>query len=65
MSEINDDVYEQKLNEETDNLHKCQEERDLKSCLTCKEILECKVRDTYVEAVYASMSKGAEGGFEF
>lgn len=65
MSEIKEDIYEQKLDEKTQELHQCQKEKGLESCFTCKAILDCKIRDAYVEAVYASMSKGAEGGFEF
>lgn len=65
MSEIKEDLYEEKLKEKTSVMHNCQAEKELQSCLTCKEILECDTRDAYVEAVYASMAKGAEGGFEF
>lgn len=65
MGEIEIDIYEQRLMEAIKKLHECQNSKDLESCLSCKEILECKVRDAYVEAVYKSMSKGEEGGFEF
>jgi len=46
-------------------LEKCQAEHQLKSCMTCEKLLDCEVRDTYIKAVYDSMSKGAGGGFEF
>ena len=46
-------------------LEKCQKEKQLNSCLKCEKILECEIRDTYVKAVYDSMSKGKGGGFEF
>ena len=36
-----------------------------KSCLGCEEINSCDLRDSYVKAVYDSMSRGGGGGFEF
>ena len=46
-------------------LEKCQQEKQLSSCMKCDKILECETRDSYIKAVYDSMSKGAGGGFEF
>lgn len=46
-------------------LEKCQNEHSLESCLNCKQMLECELRDAYVKAVYDSMNKGTGGGFEF
>ena len=46
-------------------LEKCQIEQQVSSCMKCDKILECDVRDSYIKAVYDSMSKGAGGGFEF
>ncbi len=43
----------------------CQTQKNLQSCTTCSEIIECEVRKNYVKAVYESMNKGAGGGFEF
>ncbi|MEA3492507.1 MAG: hypothetical protein U9R27_11470 [Campylobacterota bacterium] len=59
------DQWEIALEDKTKELQKCQQTKNLKSCLGCKEVNECKLRDAYVKAVYDSMSKGAGGGFEF
>ena len=59
------DKYELALQEKKEELLKCQKEKQLTSCLKCKDVLECKIRDNYVKAVYESMSKGETGGFEF
>ncbi len=59
------DRYEQMLVEKTKELKKCQEQKKVDSCLKCKEIIGCKVRNEYVDAVYLSMNKGKGGGFEF
>ncbi len=59
------DRYEQMLAEKTKELKKCQEQKKVDSCLKCKEIIGCKVRNEYVDAVYLSMNKGKGGGFEF
>jgi hypothetical protein len=59
------DEFELKLNEKLEKLKKCQEENQLNSCLKCSKILECSVREEYVSAVYESMNKGQDGGFEF
>ena len=57
--------WELALEEKTIELKACQQERELKSCLSCEKINDCELRDSYVRAVYESMSKGAGGGFEF
>ncbi len=68
------DIYEERLLEVTKTLSQCQRdhgfvklynETEYLSCNDCKELIGCAVRTSYVEAVYASMSKGAVGGFEF
>ena len=53
------------LEEKTKELKTCQQEKGLKSCLGCEEVNNCDIRDSYVKAVYESMSKGVGGGFEF
>ena len=53
------------LEEKTEELKTCQQNKGLKSCLGCEKVNNCDIRDTYVKAVYESMSKGATGGFEF
>ncbi len=59
------DQWEIALEDKTKELQNCQQEKNLKSCLGCKEVNSCELRDAYVKAVYDSMSKGASGGFEF
>ncbi len=59
------DEYELKLQNDTSELKKCHEKKEVNSCLSCEEVLDCDIRKAYVESVYASMSKGQAGGFEF
>ena len=59
------DEWEILLEDKTKELKECQVSKNLKSCLGCQEINSCTLRDTYVKAVYDSMSKGEGGGFEF
>jgi len=59
------DLWEQKLKEQVVILKQCQADKGYKSCLACEQINDCQTRDTYVKAVYDSMSKGKGGGFEF
>lgn len=59
------DVFEKKREEERIKLEVCQKEKQVTSCLKCPEVIGCKVRKSYVLAVYESMNKGAGGGFEF
>ncbi len=63
--EISLDEWELKLQTKIKELQACQEQHKLKSCLQCPKIYDCKIRDSYVHAVYSSMNKGAGGGFEF
>ncbi len=59
------DKWEQKLQKALQELKECQAQKQMKSCMKCKEFLECKIRDRYVAAVYESMNRGEGGGFEF
>ena len=59
------DIWEKALLEELDNLKKCQNEKQIDSCMKCKLIIGCNIRKKYVNAVYQSMNKGQGGGFEF
>lgn len=59
------DQWEIILEEKSRELRICQQEKELKSCLSCEKVNNCELRDAYVKAVYDSMSKGAGGGFEF
>ncbi len=67
MSEIKRelDEFELKLQEQKEILLACQKKHSLTSCLECKDVIGCKVRDEYIKAVYNSMNKGHGGGFEF
>ncbi len=59
------DKWEQLLAEKKKELQKCQSDHALKSCLGCDKLLNCSLRNSYVNAVYSSMNKGHGGGFEF
>ncbi len=61
----NPDRYIRALEEKTEALQACQNQRRLRSCLPCPKLNDCPVRDAYVQAVYESMNKGHGGGFEF
>lgn len=62
---IDKDRWQIELDKQLSIIQDCQKNKQLTSCNSCKEILDCKVRDTYVNAVYESMNKGTGGGFEF
>ena len=38
-------------------LLKCQESKNIKSCIPCKGFIDCSLRRAYVDAVYLSMNK--------
>lgn len=59
------DEWDRALDVKLEELHKCQEDMGLKSCMECDKTFECSLREAYVKAVYESMSKGSGGGFEF
>ncbi|GIT97969.1 hypothetical protein [Sulfurovum sp. TSL1] len=59
------DEWQIALKQKKSELEACQSERQVKSCMACEKLLDCEVRESYVQAVYDSMSKGAGGGFEF
>jgi len=59
------DKWELALEVEIKVLQQCQESKNLPSCTACAELLTCTIRQTYIKAVYESMSKGGGGGFEF
>ncbi len=65
IENVSYDEWELKLEAKLKELKSCQEQQGVKSCLDCSFLLECKIRDSYVHAVYSSMNKGASGGFEF
>jgi len=64
-SEVEVDIFQQKLLGAKKDLEQCQSEKELTSCSLCDSYLQCDTRRTYVQAVYDSMSKGETGGFEF
>ncbi len=57
--------YSKELKTELENLQNCQRKSNQTSCFTCKELFDCEIRKKYVKTVYASMSHGQSGGFEF
>ncbi len=65
MSEEVLDEWKIALKQKKVELEACQAEHQVRSCTGCKKLLECALRDSYIKAVYDSMSKGAGGGFEF
>lgn len=58
-------IYQQDLSAKKELLQKCQQSKNIDSCMKCEKIFECETRKTYVKAVYESMAKGQGGGFEF
>ena len=65
MSEEVLDEWQITLKQKKSEVHECQREKQVQSCLKCEKMLDCTLRDAYVKAVYDSMSKGKGGGFEF
>lgn len=65
MSEHILDEWQILLEQKKTLLENCQKEQHLKSCMPCSKLLDCPIRDSYIKAVYDSMSKGQGGGFEF
>jgi len=63
--EIQLDEWELELQIKKGELQNCQQQQGVDSCLKCSLLLNCKLRDSFVHAVYSSMNKGAGGGFEF
>jgi len=65
MSEKVLDEWQIALSQKKTELEHCQSEHQVTSCMKCEKLLDCELRDSYIKAVYDSMSKGAGGGFEF
>ena len=65
MSEQILDEWQIILKQKKVELETCQENHQVNSCLKCDLLLNCALRDSYIKAVYDSMSKGQGGGFEF
>lgn len=65
MESSEQDKWKLALEEKLQELEECQVKNNLKSCFDCEQLLECKLRKEYVQAVYSSMNKGSTGGFEF
>lgn len=68
------DIFEEKLLMASKELAECQRshgfiktynETEYLSCNDCEKLIGCQIRLAYVDSVYASMSKGVTGGFEF
>jgi hypothetical protein len=65
MSEQVLDEWQIALKQKKRELESCQIEHKVTSCMKCEKLLHCEIRDSYIKAVYDSMSKGTGGGFEF
>ena len=65
MSEEVLDEWQIALKQKKAELETCQTQHNVDSCMKCEKLLNCVLRDTYIKAVYDSMSKGKGGGFEF
>lgn len=69
-----EDVFERELDERLQRLQECQGTRGLlpdpsdphkQGCFGCDEMQQCEIRDSYIKAVYKSMSKGLAVDFDF
>jgi len=65
MQEQELDEWQILLIQKRGELEDCQKHNHLQSCMPCPQFLDCELRDSYIKAVYDSMSKGEGGGFEF
>jgi len=65
MQDTTLDEWQILLIQKKSELESCQKEYQVSSCLKCEKLLNCTTRDSYIKAVYDSMSKGEGGGFEF
>ena len=59
------DKWELALDIQVQVVQQCQNDRNLSSCSSCSEFIQCPTRQTYIKSVYESMNKGSGGGFEF
>lgn len=59
------DTWQIQLLQQKNLLEDCQREKGHQSCMSCTLVMDCVLRDKYVQSVYESMSKGSTGGFEF
>lgn len=53
------------LQEQIALLLECQDKQGMTSCFECAKVLECELRNAYIDAVYASMSGGSNTEFDF
>ena len=61
----NQDKWELALEKKLIELKNCQKTNTIDSCMKCKKIIGCILRNEYIKTVYESMNKGSGGGFEF
>jgi hypothetical protein len=43
----------------------CQNSHGFTSCFNCEKLLDCAIRDAYVENTYKMLSKGENSDFDF
>lgn len=58
-------AYEKNLEQQSQLLKECQAKHNLQSCLKCDKVIDCDIRNAYVDSVYKSMNLGQEAHFEF
>lgn len=61
----NEPAIPQQLLDQASLLVACQDEHATISCFECPKVLECDLRNAYIDAVYASMSQGNNTDFDF
>ena len=62
---LNTDEWDNLLDIQLKELKDCQDSKQLDTCSKCDKFFECTIRKSYIKAVYESMNKGSDGGFEF
>ena len=65
MSDEKEQYYKTLVQEKIAKVQKCQADHALASCMPCEKFVECPTRDEFVQATFAKMNKGEQGGFEF
>lgn len=53
------------FNNAKNELEICQNSRGFTSCFNCEKLLDCAIRDAYVENTYKMLSKGENSDFDF
>ncbi|WP_120945014.1 MULTISPECIES: hypothetical protein [Helicobacter] len=62
---MEEDKFSQEWQTQRQKVLACQERKGVGSCLRCSIVLECALRQAFVQSVYLSMNKGKQGNFDF